>query len=74
MGSIVTILFLFVIHSCFFYERELHPTVATFIRVTLGFGIVLVAFFVPILVIGSDRYRGLVEDETARQQAVHQRA
>jgi hypothetical protein len=65
----IAILFCFVLYLCFFYDAEIHPTVATFIHSTLGLGIILVPFFIPVLVVASSRCRGLLEDEIARQQA-----
>ncbi len=65
----VVILFLFVVYLCFGYDPVLNPTIATFIRSTLGLGIVLMPLFIPVLVVGSLRCRRLLEAETSRQQA-----
>jgi len=64
----VAILFCFLVYLCFFYDAELHPTIATFIRSTLGLGIPLFPFFIPVLIVGSIRCRRLLEDEIHRQQ------
>lgn len=55
-----TFLLGFTLFLCFFYEADRHPTVATFIRSTLGIGIVLAPLFLPVLAIGSLRCRRLL--------------
>ena len=65
----VFILFLFVAYLCFVYDPNAHPTIATFIRSTLGLGIVLMPLFIPVLIVGSHRCRRLLDAETARLHA-----
>ena len=65
----VAILFAFVVFLSFRYDAELHPTVATFIRATLGFGILLSPVFIPVLMIGSVRCRRLLDAEICRQES-----
>lgn len=65
----VTILFFFVVYLHFFYDAELHPTVATFIRSTLGIGIILIPLFLPILLVGSARCRRLLDAALSDQQS-----
>ena len=67
----VTVLFGFVCYVCFFYDAESHPTLATFIRSTLGVGIVLSPLFLPILAVGSYRCRLMLDAEIKRQQLEH---
>ena len=61
----VLILFLFVTHLCFGYDADSNPTIATFIRSTLGLGVVLMPLFIPVLVVGSLRCRRLLDAATA---------
>src|SRR6056297_504680 len=62
----VLILFLFVAYLCFGFDPVANPTLATFIRSTLGIGIVLMPLFIPVLVVGSQRCRRLLDAETSR--------
>ncbi len=57
------VLFLFTLFLCFWYQPLRHPTVATFIRATLGIGLVLAPVILPILMIGSIRCRRLLDAE-----------
>ncbi|MEL6109405.1 MAG: hypothetical protein AAFU85_25640 [Planctomycetota bacterium] len=59
----VSTLFLFVVYLCFFHDPELHPTVATFVRSTLGLGILLFPVLFPVLMIGSLRCKQLLESQ-----------
>ena len=52
--------FFFTLFLCFWYQPVTHPTIATFIRSTLGIGLVVVPLVLPILLIGSIRCRHLL--------------
>jgi hypothetical protein len=56
------IMFGFLIFLTFVYDPVSHPTVATFIRATLGIGILLFPIFLPAVLIGSLRCRWLLDD------------
>ncbi|MEZ6092922.1 MAG: hypothetical protein R3C03_01605 [Pirellulaceae bacterium] len=45
----------FVFYLSIFYDPVEHPTIATFIRATLGIGIVFAPIFAPILIVGCYR-------------------
>ena len=62
----VLILFLFVTYLCFAYDPDSNPTIATFIRSTLGLGIVLMPLFIPVLIVGSQRCHRLLDAATVR--------
>ena len=51
----------FLIYLTFFYDPIEHPTIATFIRTTLGIGIVVFPIFVPILAIAMIRCQSLLD-------------
>ncbi len=44
----------------FIYRPILHPTIATFIRATLGIGVIFFPVYIPILALGSIRCRRLL--------------
>jgi hypothetical protein len=56
------VLFLFVLFLCVRYDPVRHPTIATFIRSTLGVGVLVVPLFIPILIIATLRCRRLLAD------------
>lgn len=62
------VLVLFVLYLCFWYDPTSSPTIATFMRSTLGIGIVLIPLFLPVLVVGSVRCRRLLGEESTRQE------
>jgi hypothetical protein len=51
----------FVLFLTFVYDRFLHPTVATFLRCSLGVGIIFVPLFLPAILIGSVRAKSLLD-------------
>ena len=53
--------FVFTLFLCFWYDPVTHPTVATFIRATLGIGLILVPLLLPVLFIGSIRCKHLLD-------------
>jgi hypothetical protein len=57
------ILTVFMVFFTFFYDPIRHPTVATFIRSTLGLGIALFPVFGISIAIGSIRCRGLLNTQ-----------
>lgn len=61
-------LFFFLVHFTFFYNSLKHPTIATFIRSTLGLGIPLYPLYGLTIAIGSWRCRSLLDGATARDR------
>jgi hypothetical protein len=59
---------LFVIFLTFFYRSEYYPTIATFLRATLGAGIFFFPLFIPVLLIGSFRCQRLLNEFADRDQ------
>ena len=51
----------FLMFMTFKYDPVTHPTVATYIRSTIGIGILLFPLFLPALIVGSFRCRRLLE-------------
>ena len=45
----------------FKYDPVTHPTVATYIRSTIGIGVLLFPIFIPALIVGGIRCRRLLE-------------
>lgn len=68
--SYVLSLFFFVLFLCFWYDPIDNPTISTYIRSTLGLGIILIPFFIPVLIIGGLRCRRLLA-QVATQPALH---
>lgn len=67
VGKLITLIYLaimlgFLIFLSFIYDPVSHPTMATFIRATMGIGVLLFPLFIPALAIGSLRCRWLLED------------
>lgn len=62
--------FVFTLFLCFWYDPVTHPTVATFIRATLGIGLILVPLLLPVLFIGSIRCKHLL-DAAAQATSEH---
>jgi len=56
--------FIFSIFLCFWYDPISHPTIATFIRATLGIGLVLAPILIPVLLIGSFRCKRLLDAQS----------
>ena len=52
--------FVFSLFLCFRYDPIAHPTIATFIRSTLGIGLTLTPVLLPVLFIGSFRCKQLL--------------
>jgi len=48
------------IFMTFIYKPASHPAVATFIRATLGVGVLVFPIFIPALIVGSIRYKRLL--------------
>lgn len=65
--------FLFVIFLMFYYNRLDHPTIATFLRCSMGLGIFLFPFFVPAIVIGSMRVNYLLDEAIMKMEAEKKR-
>lgn len=63
-----TVLFFCVAYLSLRYEPDSFPATATYIRATLGLGIVLMPIFLPVLIIGGRRCKSLLDQEIARQQ------
>ena len=64
----VSLLFAFLLFLCFRHSDQRYPAVSTFIRSTLGLGIVLAPLFIPILILGNWRCNRLLDAEVRRQQ------
>lgn len=58
------ILFVFSLFLCFCYDPISHPTIATFIRSTLGIGLVLAPMLLPVLLVGSIRCKSLLDTQS----------
>lgn len=68
-ASVYTIvLFVCVAYLTLRYDSDRFPATATYIRATLGLGIVLMPIFLPVLIIGGRRCKLLLDQELARQQ------
>ncbi len=63
----------FFIFLSFFYSREDYPTVATFLRCSMGMGIFVYPIFIPALLLGSMRGRMLLDNATAQIEADRRR-
>lgn len=61
--------FLFILFLAFRYDRLEHPAVATFLRCTLGLGVILCPIFIPGLIIGSMRAQRILDDAEAKLEA-----
>lgn len=57
----LVLMFGFLVFLTFAYEPVTHPTVATFIRTTLGVGVIFFPVFLPALIIGSWRCQSLLD-------------
>ncbi len=55
--------FLFMVYFTFAYDSVQHPTVATFVRSTLGLGIPLYPFYILTIAIGAFRCRYLLKSQ-----------
>jgi hypothetical protein len=64
---------IFLIFLAFFYDRADHPTVATFLRCSMGLGIFLYPLFIPALVIGSMRVNTLLDEAILKMEAEKRR-
>ncbi|MFO0013511.1 MAG: hypothetical protein ACK553_12260 [Planctomycetota bacterium] len=58
----------FVMFLLFYYDPTDHPTIATFLRCSMGLGIFLYPFFVPALVIGSMRVDRLLDEAVMKME------
>jgi hypothetical protein len=58
--------FFFVIFLIFFYHRSDHPTIAIFLRCSMGLGIFLYPVFLPALVLGAMRVNTLLDEAIIR--------
>ena len=56
--------FAFSIFLCFWYDPITHPTLATFIRSTLGIGLILVPVLLPVLLLGTIRCNRLLDAQS----------
>ncbi len=56
----VAVVFAFVFYLSFIHNPRTHPTVATFVRSSLGIGVLLVPVLLPALIVGSMRCRRLL--------------
>ena len=63
VGVIIYSIFMlgFMIFLTFKYDPVTHPTVATYIRSTIGIGVLLFPIFIPALIVGGIRCRRLLE-------------
>jgi len=57
-----SILLAFMIFYATTFRPQTHPTIATFIRATLGLGVVLFPLYIPALIIGSARCKVLLDE------------
>lgn len=62
-------LLIFILFLAFRYDRIEHPAVATFLRCTLGLGVLLCPIFVPALIIGSMRAQRVLDDAEVKLEA-----
>lgn len=58
------VLFVFSLFLCLWYDPISHPTIATFIRSTLGIGLVLAPILLPVLLTGSIRCKILLDAQS----------
>jgi hypothetical protein len=56
------VMFWFLIFMTFHYKPVSYPTIATFIRATLGVGVLLFPIFIPALIVGSIRCKRLLDN------------
>jgi len=56
------VMFGFLTFMTFFYRPVSYPTIATFIRATLGVGVLLFPIFIPALIVGSIRCKRLLDN------------
>ena len=56
------VMFGFLTFMTFFYRPVSYPTITTFIRATLGVGVLLFPIFVPALIVGSIRCKRLLDN------------
>jgi hypothetical protein len=68
-----SVVFSFVIFLMFYYDRVDHPTIATFLRCSMGLGIFLFPLFVPAIVIGSLRVNTLLDEAIMKMEAEKKR-
>ena len=65
--------FFFVIFLMFYYDRIDHPTIATFLRCSMGLGIFLFPLFIPAIIIGSMRVNTLLDEAIMKMEAEKKR-
>jgi glucan phosphoethanolaminetransferase (alkaline phosphatase superfamily) len=63
----------FLVFLAFFYDRADNPTVATFLRCSMGLGIFLYPLFIPALIIGSMRVNVLLDEAILKMEAEKRR-
>ena len=64
--------FVFSLFLCFRYDPIAHPTIATFIRSTLGIGLILTPVLLPVLLLGSFRCKQLLATQSHSSNAKSQ--
>lgn len=64
---------IFLLFLTFLYDRADHPTVATFLRCSMGLGIFLYPLFIPALIIGSMRVNTLLDEAILKMEAEKRR-
>lgn len=64
---------IFLLFLTFYYDRADHPTVATFLRCSMGLGIFLYPLFIPALIIGSMRVNTLLDEAILKMEAEKRR-
>lgn len=65
--------FFFVIFLIFYYDRADHPAIATFLRCSMGLGILLFPLFIPAILIGSMRVNTLLDEAMLKMEAEKKR-
>mgnify|MGYP006924559857 CR=1 FL=1 len=57
----MVVLLFCLLFTAFIYRSDTHPTIATFLRATVGVGVLFFPIFLPALVVGSFRCRHLLD-------------
>lgn len=65
MFGYLSIMLAFLVFHAFIYTPIQYPTIATFLRSTVGLGLLLLPFYLPFILIGSIRCRSLLDRANA---------
>jgi hypothetical protein len=63
----------FLVFLTFYYNREDHPTIATFLRCSMGLGIFFYPIFLPAILLGSMRVNVLLDEVSMKLQSEKRR-